>query len=225
VARKTFSWLGAVAIVVAVAALAILPRLPHLGLGGGADDPAGVGDIHLGADRFDPDRPVGGPFTLVDGDGNTVTQDSFPGRYLLVYFGYTYCPDVCPTSLQTMRLALDLLKPDVLARLQPLFISVDPDRDPPRDVQDYASVFHPDLIGLTGTPEQVAAAVDAYQVYVKRVEVPDSVATYLIDHSAITYLMAPDGTLAAWFRHGIAPEAMAEGLRAALTQGTAAPPS
>ncbi len=221
-ARKTLSILGAAAVVTTVIVVALLPRLPHLGLGGSDQ---GAPEVHPGADRYDPDRPVGGPFTLVDGDGATVTPDSFPGRYLLIYFGYTYCPDVCPTSLQTMRLALDRLEPALLARVQPLFITVDPERDHAADVQDYAASFHPDLIGLTGTPEQVAAAVDAYQVYVRKVEMADSAAEYLIDHSAITYLMAPDGTLAAVFRHGIAPQAMAEGLRDVLADAPDAPPS
>ena len=151
-----------------------------------------------------------------------MTESSFPGQYLLLYFGYTYCPDVCPTSLQTMRLALEQLTPEALARVQPLFITVDPQRDRPADVKEYAGFFHPKLIGLTGTQAQIDAATKAYTVYARKVELKDSAAEYLIDHSAITYLMAPDGSLAAVFQHGIAPKAMAEQLQSILGRGAAA---
>jgi protein SCO1/2 len=210
--RKTLSVLGAVAVVLVVLAVGLLPRLPHLW----GPAPDSVADLHQHADTFDPTKPAGGPFTLVDGDGATVTERSFPGRYLLMYFGYTYCPDVCPTSLQTMRLALEQLTPAALKRVQPLFITVDPERDREADVKEYAGFFHPKLIGLTGTQAQIDAATRAYNVYARKVELKDSAAEYLIDHSAITYLVAPDGSLAAVLQHGIAPESMAEQLQSIL---------
>jgi len=205
--RQVLSGLGVVTVIVAVLAVGLLPRLGFLGIGGEPDRPgAGAGGV----------TEVGGPFTLVNGAGETVTEASFPGKYLLIYFGYTYCPDVCPTSLQTMTDALSQLEPAVLDKVQPLFVSVDPERDTPTDVAEYASFFHPKLIGLTGSPEQVAAAAKAYRVYYARVDQPHSAAGYLLDHSAITYLVAPDGSLAAFFKHGSDPNEMADRLREIL---------
>ncbi|MBB4267218.1 SCO family protein [Roseospira visakhapatnamensis] len=204
--------LAVVAVVALVLAIGLLPRLEHL-IGTQGED-SGHGVTGTLADA----TGIGGPFTLVTGDGETITESSFPGQYLLLYFGYTYCPDVCPSSLSAMDLALRDLDPALLNAVQPLFITVDPERDTPEIVADYAGAFHPKLIGLTGTPEQVAAAVRAYQVHVERVDMPDSAVGYLIDHSAFLYLMRPDGTLAAFFRHGDAPEAITAGLRAALDE-------
>jgi len=206
------SVLGGLAVVVVAVAIGVLPRL---GVWFGQDD-EGAGHGVTGA--LSEDEGIGGPFSLVSGDGETVTESSFPGQYLLMYFGYTYCPDVCPSSLQAMSLALQDLDPALLDRIQPLFITVDPARDTPEAVADYAAAFHPKLIGLSGTQAQVDAAARAWRVYVQKVDLPDSAAGYLIDHSAFLYLMAPDGHLATFFRHGDSPETIAAGLRAALTE-------
>jgi protein SCO1/2 len=161
---------------------------------------------------------IGGPFTLIDQDGKTVTDEDFRGQYMLVYFGYTYCPDVCPTSLSIVGRALDILEeqaPDQAARIQPVFISVDPDRDTPAVLKDYVKNFHERLIGLTGTPDQVAAAAKAYRVYFAKVREKGAAADeYLMDHSSITYVMGPDGKFATHFGHGTDPAVMAEKLAA-----------
>lgn len=155
---------------------------------------------------------VGGPFTLVDHTGKTVTDADFRGRYLLIYFGYTYCPDVCPTTLQTMTEALDLLG-EKAEKVQPLFITVDPERDTVKVLADYVKAFHPRLVGLTGTADQIARAAKAYGVYYAKAEPSDPDAPYLMDHSSFVYLMGPDGRYLTVFPHGTTPEDMAATLK------------
>jgi protein SCO1/2 len=135
---------------------------------------------------------VGGPFSLIDGDGKPVTDQSWHGKYMLVYFGYTFCPDVCPTTLSSVADAVDKLgtKAD---RLQPLFITVDPKRDTPAVVKQYAAAFGPRIVGLTGTPEQIAAAAKAYRVYYAEHRTGPGPDDYSMDHSSVLYLMGPDG--------------------------------
>jgi protein SCO1/2 len=135
---------------------------------------------------------VGGPFSLIDGDGRPVTDQSWHGKYLLVYFGYTFCPDVCPTTLSNVADALDKMgaKADLL---QPLFITVDPRRDTPAVVRQYAAAFGPRMIGLTGSPEQIAAAAKAYRVYYAEHRTGPGPDEYSMDHSSVLYLMGPDG--------------------------------
>ena len=153
---------------------------------------------------------IGGPFTLVDHNGKTVTWADFRGRYVLIFFGYTFCPDVCPTSMMTVSQALDLLGPKA-GKVQPLFISVDPERDTPETLKSFVENFHPRLTGLTGSPEQVAAAAKAFKVYYKKMKEegsPDD--EYLVNHSTSVYLMDPQGEFSAVFSYETAPEAMAE---------------
>src|SRR4051794_34213959 len=135
---------------------------------------------------------VGGPFSLVDGDQRPVTDQTWRGKYMLVYFGYTFCPDVCPTTLSNVADALDKLggKAD---RVQPLFITVDPKRDIPAVVKQYAAAFGPRFIGLTGSPEQIAAAAKAYRVYYAEHRTGTGTEDYSMDHSSVLYLMGPDG--------------------------------
>jgi cytochrome oxidase Cu insertion factor (SCO1/SenC/PrrC family) len=135
---------------------------------------------------------VGGPFTLTDHNGREVTEKTFLGKYMLIFFGFTFCPDVCPTELQVITAALDEMGP-AGEKIQPLFITVDPERDTPEVLKAYVSNFGPRLIGLTGTPEQVAAAAKAYRVYYAKVSNSGSAADYMMDHSTIIYLMGPDG--------------------------------
>ena len=159
---------------------------------------------------------IGGPFTLVDQDGRTVTDDSFRGKYMLVYFGFTYCPDVCPTSLARNAAALDLLG-DQADKVVPILISIDPDRDSPEKMKAYIAAFDPRLIGLTGTQEQVKAAAHAYKVFYMRAPKPGGAAdTYSVDHSTFTYLMGPDGRLLRFYRHTQSPEEIAADLKTVI---------
>lgn len=158
---------------------------------------------------------VGGPFALVAHDGATVTEQTFRGDFLLVFFGYTFCPDVCPTTLAEVSRTLDLLGADA-ARVQPLFISIDPARDAPQALAEYVGHFHPRILGLTGTTEQVAAAAKAYRVYYAKAPGEADDDSYLMDHSALVYLMASDGGYATAFSHQTPPEEMAAAIRGYL---------
>jgi protein SCO1/2 len=140
---------------------------------------------------------IGGPFSLVDPAGQTVTQASFPGKWKLIYFGYTTCPDACPTTLQTIAVALKALGQQA-DRVVPLFITVDPARDRPDVLGYYTALFDPRIIGLTGTPQQVLAAEKDFRVYAARVDQPGT-NTYLMDHTSFVYLLDPQGKLQALF--------------------------
>lgn len=135
---------------------------------------------------------VGGPFTLTDQNGRKVSEKDFLGRYMLVFFGFTYCPDICPTELQVMTAALDAMGPGA-EKIQPVFITIDPERDTPEVMKAYVENFSPRLIGLTGTPEDIAAVAKAYRVYYAKAPNQASPESYLMDHSSIIYLMGPDG--------------------------------
>jgi protein SCO1/2 len=150
---------------------------------------------------------VGGPFRLTDQHGRTVTDESFRGRFMLIYFGYTFCPDFCPTSLQIMAEAIDRLGP-AGDKVQPIFITIDPERDTVEQLASYVPNFGPGLIGLTGTLEQVTAAARAYRVYFKKSQ-SESLADYGMDHSSIIYLMGPDGRYITHFSHTATPEQVA----------------
>jgi protein SCO1/2 len=138
---------------------------------------------------------IGGPFVLTDQNGRTVRDSDFAGRYRLIYFGYSFCPDVCPTDLQTIGRALDRFEkeaPDRARRVQPLFITVDPARDTPAVLKTYVAAFHPRLIGLTGSQEQIAQVKDAFGIASTRRE-GSSANDYLVDHSRMTFLFGPEG--------------------------------
>jgi len=157
---------------------------------------------------------VGGPFELVDGEGRPVTDEDFRGDYMLVYFGFTYCPDVCPTELQNMSRALEVLGDEAEA-VRPVFITVDPERDTPEVMESYVENFHPRMVGLTGSPEQIEKAAKAYRVYYKKAE-SESASEYLMDHTSIVYLMGPEGEFLRHFSYGTSPEDMAQGIRSYL---------
>ena len=157
---------------------------------------------------------IGGPFSLVDDQGRSRSDGDFKGRLMLIYFGFTHCPDVCPTSLQVMGNALDLLPADQADQVAPLFISVDPERDTAAAIKGYAQQFHPGMLGLTGTPEQVAAAAKAYRVFYRKA--PGRADDYLVDHSSIVYLMDREGRYLSHFTHEAPPEAIAAAIRKAL---------
>jgi len=135
---------------------------------------------------------IGGPFTLEDGSGKPVTDRDFRGKFMLVYFGYTFCPDVCPTTLNAVADAMDKLGPDA-AKVRPLFITVDPKRDTPAVVRHYAAAFGPSITGLTGTPEEIARVAKEYRVYYAEHRTGAGPDDYSMDHSSVLYLMNPNG--------------------------------
>ena len=151
---------------------------------------------------------IGGPFALVDGNGKPVTEKTFAGKYMLVFFGFTYCPDVCPTTLNQVADAMDRLgrKAD---RIVPIFITVDPQRDSPAVVKDFAAAFSPRLVGLTGSVEQLGKAARAYRVYFAERRTGTGPNDYTMDHSSILYLMSPDGGFVAPIRADASGEQMA----------------
>jgi protein SCO1/2 len=154
-------------------------------------------------------QSIGGPFRLVAADGREVTDRAFRGKWLLVFFGYTRCPDVCPTALDAVARTLDLLGTGAGA-IQPLFVSVDSAEDTPEVLRGYTDMFDSRILGLTGAPEQIAAAARAYRVYFRRVEIDGG---YAIDHTAIIYVIGPDGRYVTHFGHPAQPDRMARVLR------------
>jgi cytochrome oxidase Cu insertion factor (SCO1/SenC/PrrC family) len=141
---------------------------------------------------------VGGTFTLKDSSGKTVTDQDFRGKYMLVFFGYTSCPDICPAGLQLMAGALEKLGPKA-ERITPIFISVDPARDTPEKLGSYVKNFDPRLVGLTGTPDEIAAVAKAYKVYYAKVANKDKPDDYTMDHTSIMYVMNPAGEFVTHF--------------------------
>jgi len=176
----------------------------------------GLGKAHAPVAGPSSQAQIGGPFELVDETGKTVTDRTYRGKWLLIYFGYTYCPDVCPTTLNTLGLALRDLGPAADA-IQPLFITVDPQRDTPETLAGYTDAFDPRLIGLTGTPEQIANAAKAYRVYYRKAGEGDD---YSVDHTSLIYVMDPEGRFVTFFGH----DANAETMTAKLRQLLANPP-
>jgi len=167
-----------------------------------------------------PELRIGGPFELTDQTGRTVTDRDLRGEFALVYFGYTFCPDICPAELQTMSDAIDELGEDG-AQVRPVFITVDPERDTVKTLADYVGNFHPRLLGLTGTPEQIAAAAKSYRVYYAKTWEPGTdrdaaAADYLMNHSTFVYLIGPDGVLRVLFRRGTSATDMAGRIRQAI---------
>ncbi len=161
---------------------------------------------------------LGGPFTMTDHLGNPVTERTYQGRHMLVFFGYTFCPDMCPTTLSTISTALDLLGADA-KKVNPLFVTIDPARDTPEYLRDYLVHFHPSIIGLTGNTEQVRAIAKGYGVYYAKVQENSAdPEDYLMDHTTITYLMNEDGEYAAHFSHRTDPQSMVDQIRAILAQ-------
>jgi protein SCO1 len=159
--------------------------------------------------------PIGGAFALVDDKGKPVTEASFRGRWMLAFFGYTNCPDVCPLTLQKMAAALKALGP-LADRMAPLFITVDPARDTPAQLADYLANFDSRISGLTGSSEQIAAAAKAYRVYYSPAQHDQSGAD-LVSHSTFLYLMNPSGKLEALFSQDASADAMAAELRSRLS--------
>jgi len=150
---------------------------------------------------------IGGPFTLVGTDGKTVTEKDVLAKPALVYFGYTFCPDVCPVDMGRNVEAVDILEERGFD-VTPVFISIDPERDTPEALADFARNLHPKLVALTGSLDQVKAAAQAYKTFFAKQPADDEF--YLVDHSTMTYLMLPDGGFADFYRRDIAADKMAE---------------
>jgi protein SCO1/2 len=154
----------------------------------------------------------GGPFSLVAQDGRRVTEADLAGRFVLITFGYTRCPDVCPTDLLAMTQALEALGP-AGERIQPIFVTVDPERDTPAVLADYVASFSPRLLGLSGTEAEVAAAAKAWKVHRRKVLPSPGAADYLVDHGSLIYLMGPDGRFLTLFPANTPAETMAGAIR------------
>ncbi len=160
---------------------------------------------------------IGGPFELVDHKGRAVTEADYRGKFMLVFFGYTYCPDVCPTELQVIGEAMDQLGEDG-DMVRPLMVTVDPERDTVEAMADYMGNFHPSLTGLTGSIDQIKAAARAYRVYFAK-NPADEDGDYFMDHSSFVYLMGPDGKYLHHFSPMTTPEDMAEKIRSVMAAG------
>jgi cytochrome oxidase Cu insertion factor (SCO1/SenC/PrrC family) len=156
-------------------------------------------------------EPIGGAFALIDQNGARRTDTDFRGKLMLVYFGFTYCPDICPTDLQQMALAVDRLGDDGKI-VQPIFITLDPERDTAEHLRDYMAMFHPRFVGLTGDAAAVKESARAYRVYFQKVEREDK-SDYTIDHSAFLYLMGRDGEYLGFFPPGTSAERLVDAIR------------
>lgn len=194
------------AIAAAIAALAGIGVAFFLGSGPDSDDrfaQCREGQVAGGAQ-------IGGPFTLVSETGETVTDKEVIDQPTLIYFGYTFCPDVCPLDASRNAVAVEILE-ERGTIVKPVFISVDPARDTPEVLDDFTANLHPRMLGLTGSPEQVKAASQAYRTYFKAQDpVPGQEDFYLVDHSTFTYLTLPDYGFVEFFRRETTPEQMAD---------------
>lgn len=189
-----------VGIIVAGTVLILALYLPNLR----PDPNAGVGQ-----------PTVGGPFTLTDHQGAEVTENILMGQYSLVFFGFTYCPDICPITLQTVSDAIEMLPGQKSELVQPVFISLDPERDTPSIMADYVAHFHPRMIGLTGSVEQVRDAANAYRVFFQKRALEDS-EDYTVDHSGFLYLMNRSGRYMDHFSKDVTVEDLSAQLRELL---------
>jgi len=155
---------------------------------------------------------IGGPFALTDQNGRTVTDRAYAGKYRIMYFGYTFCPDVCPTDVQAIGAAMKLLDPSIAAKIVPIFVTVDPTRDTPAVLKSFVSAFDPRLVGLTGTPPQIEAVKKEFAIFsAKGADSPGG--GYLVNHSRQTYLMGPDGKPIALLPQEQGPQAVADEIK------------
>jgi protein SCO1/2 len=159
--------------------------------------------------------PIGGPFALIDHTGKPRTDADFRGKLMIIYFGYSYCPDICPTDLMSIATAVDLLGPAGDA-VQPIFITVDPGRDTVEHLAEYVAAFHPRLIGLTGAPDEIRKVATAYKTYYAKVETADH-KDYVVDHTAFIYLVGRQGEYLGFLPPSTTPERLAEVIRQKLS--------
>lgn len=169
-----------------------------------------------------PERPLpkaasaaGGDFTLESASGPVSLKD-YRGKLVLLYFGYTFCPDVCPTSLAATTEGVKLLKPEEAARVAMIFISVDPERDTPARLKEYVEFFHPNLVGVTGKPENLAEIAKRYGVFYAKQKVDTAGGGYVVDHSSDTYMLGPDGQLIGKIAHATPPDQVVAEIRKQL---------
>lgn len=158
---------------------------------------------------------IGGPFTLTDQNGRSVSDRDFAGKYRIMYFGYTFCPDVCPTDVQAIGAALKSLEqtdPAVAAKIVPIFVTVDPTRDTPAVLKAFVSAFHPRMVGLTGTVHQIEGVKKEFAVFSAKGD-PSPGGGYLVNHSRQAYLMAPDGKPIALLPQEQGPQAVADEIK------------
>lgn len=200
-ARKTRMGVRRAPVIVALAALAAVAAWL-------------LQDAWRGQPTLDLSEPTGGDFVLESADGPVALAD-FRGKVVLVYFGYTFCPDICPTSLALIAQALNGLGGDELERVQAIFISVDPERDTPERLARYTAFFHPRIIGATGEPAEIAEIAARYGAAYRKVE-GESAGGYLVDHTSTTAVVAADGTLAAILPHGTPPPDIITAIHAQL---------
>ena len=156
---------------------------------------------------------VGGPFAMVDQDGRAVTDRTYAGKYRLMYFGYTFCPDVCPVDVQKIAQGMKLFAtadPDHAARVVPMFVTVDPERDTPAVMRSFVRAFSPTMVGLTGSPAQAAAMRKAFRIYAAKAGAGRD---YLVDHSATIYLMGPADQPISFLDHDATPQTIAAELK------------
>jgi protein SCO1/2 len=181
--------------------------------------PQGEAPIHVALPAAAlPAAPQGGDFTLQSAAGPVSLRD-YRGKVVLLYFGYTYCPDICPTSLTATAQALGRLAPAELGRVQTIFVSVDPERDTPERLKDYGAFFHPSIIGVTGAPAEIAEVAKHYGASYAKQQLAET-SSYVVDHSALTYVIAPDGRLVGALPHAAPPEQVAAEIRKWLPTST-----
>ena len=176
--------------------------------------------IPAGTDKFDKNAvaPDFVPqYSLINQDGEPVSEKTYADTYQLVYFGFTFCPEICPTELQKMTVALNELESSVLEKIQPIFITVDPVRDTPEVMKEYLKSFHPRFVGFTGTEDTVDVAIDGFKIYAAKVDDP-SLSDYTINHSSYIYLIAPSGDLIALYKKEDSADDIAQGIRQAVGQ-------
>ncbi len=192
----------------------VIAIIGGVGLGVGARYISSGGDIPA-AVRTITDPGIGGPFRLIDQDGKPRTDADFRGKLMLVEFGYTFCPDICPLGLTLFAEVLERLGPDADS-LQAIFITFDPGRDTPEVLRSYVDHFSPRIVGLTGTEEDIAAVARAYRVYYKAAADRATNPNYLVDHSAFLYLMDREGRFLTHFTHETPPERVVAAIRQRL---------
>lgn len=154
---------------------------------------------------------IGGDFSLINQDGHRVKDADFRGKHMLVYFGFTNCPMICPTDMANISVALEGLGDDI-AKVQPIFITIDPERDTPEQIKTFLSNFNPAFVGLTGTNDEIAQVANAYRIFYKKAE-GDDLQEYQMDHSAYIYLMDANGKYVTHFRHEQPVEEIIAGIK------------
>ena len=170
----------------------------------------------IGWDAWQGKQPsIGGPFTLTDQNGKSFSSESLKGKPTLIYFGYAFCPDVCPTSLLLMETAIEQLGPDTAKKVNLVFITVDPERDTPEVMKAYMGAFDPAFVALIPSPEQLTAVAKDFKVYYKKVE-GKTPGSYTMDHSAASFVYDPEGRLRLYARYGAGPQVLADDLKQLL---------